>query len=41
MDFILGCLRGLGVGSEMNSCHGGDESPGPLEGTRGAEQEAE
>ena len=44
MDFILGvvgCLRGSGTGSEMNSCRGGDEPPGPLEGTGRAEQEAE
>lgn len=39
VDFILGAvgsLRGSGTGSEMNSCHGGDEPPGPLEGTRRA-----
>lgn len=44
VDFILGvvgCLRGSGTGSEMNSCRGGDEPPGPLEGTGRAEQEAE
>lgn len=31
----VGSLR-LRTGSEMNSCHGGDEPPGPLEGTRRA-----
>ena len=39
VDFILGAvgsLRGSRTGSEMNSCHGGDEPPGPLEGTRRA-----
>lgn len=41
VDLTLGCLRGLEAGSEMNGCHGGDEPPGPLQGARGAGQEAE